>query len=187
MRLQVPWRPCLCRRGGNRCHGGCGGRGADVRDGGRDAGVTVHDGGSCRCASPTDHARGAHGRSRPRRRGQIARTAWPHRRFLRHRWYRRLLHRVRDWLRLHALDISPHSPRAGFVCDALIDGRPEPEIQTDGRWASASSFKVYRDVIGSLSVLAHAESRHLWEAQEYCLHNLPQYFADFPPKSFRRE
>jgi len=98
--------------------------------------------------------------------------------------YRRILSRVQRFLLPDCpadFDLTPHSWRAAFVADSIVDGRPQGEVRTEGRWASESSFKVYLDVVGALSVQTHTATKRLIPAQQFALAHLEAYFPAFPP------
>jgi hypothetical protein len=79
------------------------------------------------------------------------------------------------------MHLTPHSWRAAFVVDGILDGRPASELRSEGRWVSESSFKVYLDVVGALAVQTHAATRASLPAQEGALAELGSRFAAFPP------
>ena len=45
----------------------------------------------------------------------------------------------------------PHSPRAGYVSDAAISGRPFIETREQGRWVSERSLRMYMDVMAVMA------------------------------------
>ena len=77
------------------------------------------------------------------------------------------------------MHLTPHSWRAAFVVDGILDGRPASELRSEGRWVSESSFKVYLDVVGALAVQTHAATRASLPAQEGALAELGSRFAAF--------
>jgi hypothetical protein len=96
--------------------------------------------------------------------------------------YRRFLARLSGFLLAGTgITVCPHGPRAGFVSDGILDGIDEPRLRTEGRWASESAFKTYRDVVGSLSVQLCAAARALDPAMEWVASRLESFFPGFEP------
>ena len=52
---------------------------------------------------------------------------------------------------------TPHSPRAGFATNGVIQGKTTETIMTEGRWASRGSFVRYLDVIVAAQVQTQLE------------------------------
>ena len=52
---------------------------------------------------------------------------------------------------------TPHSPRAGFATNAVIQGKSTETIMTEGRWASRGSFVRYLDVVVAAQVQTQLE------------------------------
>ena len=54
-------------------------------------------------------------------------------------------------LGLEGLRYTPHSPRAGKATQMSLEEVPFPTIQEDGRWASATSLRIYLDRAAALA------------------------------------
>jgi len=65
--------------------------------------------------------------------------------------YQRLINRAAAALRLRGR-YSPHSPRAGWASSMRLWGLPFSELQERGRWASASSLRIYLDFSATLQL-----------------------------------
>ena len=52
---------------------------------------------------------------------------------------------------------TPHSPRAGFATNGVIQGKSTETIMTEGRWASRGSFVRYLDVVVAAQVQSQLE------------------------------
>ena len=77
--------------------------------------------------------------------------------------YARLIRAAEQALGL-SVGWTPHSARAGFASDGIARGRPAPDIQEEGRWRSAESFRTYVDVITAASINASLEAKGLGPA-----------------------
>ena len=89
--------------------------------------------------------------------------------------YRMWLKRVLEVLRL-PLDVTPHSPRAGFASEGRALGRPFTELQEEGRWASATSLRTYIDLAAAAAISAKLKAAGLGLAVNYCSASLELYF-----------
>ena len=87
------------------------------------------------------------------------------------------LKRVQASLNL-PLGISPHSPRVGYVSDALARGVPPQRIREGGRWLSEQSFRIYADVVGSLHAGQAARLAGYDEAIAWVTQHPEEYFNE---------
>jgi len=76
------------------------------------------------------------------------------------------------------LGISPHSGRAGFVSDAIAQGKSPTRIREAGRWASESSFRIYVDIVGSLHAGQAARIAGYADAIQWVLGHAELYYTE---------
>ena len=89
--------------------------------------------------------------------------------------YAAWLKRAQSFLRTD-LALTPHSPRAGFATDALVEGRVPSDIREAGRWQSESSFRIYLDVVGALGVGQQLKLAGFERVIPWLRNNLGLYF-----------
>ena len=64
----------------------------------------------------------------------------------------RALSRALQRLGLESLGVTPHSARAGFATDGIVNKIPFQQLKIEGRWQSDSSLKIYIDAIMSRAI-----------------------------------
>ena len=89
--------------------------------------------------------------------------------------YAAWLKRAQSYLRTD-LALTPHSPRAGFATDSLVEGKVPSEIREAGRWQSESSFRIYLDVVGALGVGQQLKLAGFEQVIPWLKNNLSLYF-----------
>ena len=72
---------------------------------------------------------------------------------------------------------GPHSPRAGYASDAVLQGTPFEEIREGGRWSADQSLRTYLDIVSSMATLQRAQHRGLAEALEWAGLYWPSFFS----------
>jgi len=75
------------------------------------------------------------------------------------------------------LDISPHSPRAGFASDLIAEGVPPNTVKEAGRWISDTSFRIYIDVVGALFAAQAVRLAGYGPAISWVLRHPEDYFT----------
>ena len=92
--------------------------------------------------------------------------------------YRKVL---RDVVRLDlklSIDVTPHSPRAGFATEAIADGIPFAEVREAGRWKAESSLRGYVDIARSASVAIELRTKHLGPSLQYAQAEFLSFFGN---------
>ena len=65
--------------------------------------------------------------------------------------YAKLIRLATEFFQMADIGWTPHSPRAGYVSDAAILGRPFIETREHGRWVSDRSLRLYMDVMAVMA------------------------------------
>ena len=77
-------------------------------------------------------------------------------------------------------EYSPHSPRAGFASDAVLEGKSFVDIREEGRWTADSSLRIYLDLVATAFTAAETDMQHLTEHLLDLNENFLQYFVWWP-------
>ena len=90
--------------------------------------------------------------------------------------YQNVLRKASTLLGLHGY--TPHSPRAGFASDAMLNNKGFVNIREEGRWLSDASLRVYLDIVSTAQQGATADVKH-WEQ---VITFLSAHFLDMLPR-----
>jgi len=77
------------------------------------------------------------------------------------------------------LEVTAHSPRAGFASDAIACGTPSLQVKESGRWISDTSFRTYVDIVGAQAVAVRVRTAGLSTAVAWVADHLDDYFPDW--------
>ena len=90
-------------------------------------------------------------------------------------YYNRRIQQLSKQLKVGVL-FSGHSPRAGFASERIARGEDRGEVQTRGRWLTASSFQIYVDITLAAQVDTEFKLRGLQQATDHCVAHWQTYF-----------
>ena len=90
--------------------------------------------------------------------------------------HRRWLKEVQEAVGLPPL-FTPHSARSGFATEAIASGRSASEVQSAGRWVSASSFRTYLDIVQGAALEADHHVRGFRDSFDYTKTHFDKYFS----------
>ena len=73
--------------------------------------------------------------------------------------------------------MTGHSPRAGFVSDAVLEGRDVPTVMRESRHRSEPAFSIYIDELSALAVALSRNSAHLLAWGEYARSHFSEFWT----------
>ena len=83
-------------------------------------------------------------------------------------------------------DFSPHSPRAGFASDSVLEGKQFVQIREEGRWTADSSLRIYLDVVATAYETVQHDISDLSDKLQQLNQQFDAFFCWWPQCSLRQ-